>query len=373
MVIAVNTRLLLSSRMEGIARYTYEVLQRMVEAHPEDQFLFLFDRPYDQRFIFGDNVKAIVVRPVTRHPVLWYLWLEWSIPRVLKKYQADVFLSMDTYMSLSTPTPTVLVTHDIAYRHYPKHLSYSIRKYYQHYFPKFHKAARRLLAVSAFTADDVAEAYGLDRSKIEVAHNAVPSDFQSPSSIDKGLIRKQYAEGHRFFVYLGSLHPRKNIVGLIRAFEDFRQKAKKDFKLLLIGRMAWNTEEIQRALSQSEWKEDIIHLSNIGEEAKDIVSAAEAMVYISLFEGFGIPILEAMTMGVPVITSNVSSMPEVAGDAALLVNPKDPKAVSQAMLRMVEEEGLRDKLIDKGLERVKAYDWDETAKKVYAACREALT
>lgn len=372
MVIAVNTRLFVSSRLEGVARYEYEVLKTMVADHPEDQFIFFFDRPYDSSFVFADNVKPVIVRPVTRHPILWYLWLEWAIPRALKKYKADVFLSMDTFMSLSTSVPNVMVSHDIAYAHYPHHISFFDRQFYEHYFPKFHKAAKKLVAVSSFTADDIAEEYGIDRSEIAVAYNAVPRDFTNSVEVSAEQIRKQYTDGEKFFVYLGSLHPRKNIVNLIKGYEAYRQNNVSTRKLVLIGRLAWNTQEIEVALQRSKYKKDIIHLSNIGKEAKDIVAASEAMVYVSLFEGFGIPILEAMASGVPVITSNVSSMPEVAGDAALLVNPKSPKDIGGAMSRIINEPGLRNKLIEKGKIRVNYFNWQDSADTIYRLCQEAI-
>lgn len=372
MRLAVNTRLLLSHRMEGIARYTYENLKRMVKDHPDDQFVFLFDRPFDPKMIFGPNVEGVVLRPPARHPILYYLWFEWAIPHYLRKNPVDVFLSMDTFMSLSAKVPSVLVTHDIAYKHFPSHMSWVDLMYYKIYFPKYHRAARELVAVSQFTADDVAKAYKLDTKKITVAHNAVPDGFRPLSPYQIKAVRDQYSNGRPYFVYLGSLHPRKNIVRLIEAYNLFRDKRpEQDHALVLIGRMAWKTQEIKRAIENSPYKKDIIHLSNIGDEAKEIVAAATAMVYVSLFEGFGIPILEAMSAEVPVITSEVSSMPEVAGHAAILVDPHDPHSISSAMTYLVDHPESRKHMIESGNRQLASFSWEESANTIYQACRRA--
>ncbi len=117
--IAVNTRLLLPDKMEGIGYFAYETLLRITRAHPDVEFHFLFDRPYDSSFIFSDNVKPVVLFPPARHPFLWYWWFEWSVAGYLKKNKFDLFLSPDGYCSLSSDTPTLAIQHDIAFEHYP--------------------------------------------------------------------------------------------------------------------------------------------------------------------------------------------------------------------------------------------------------------
>ncbi|MFN3342698.1 MAG: hypothetical protein ACK40M_08385, partial [Flavobacteriales bacterium] len=122
MRIAVNTRFLLPGKMEGFGWYSYETLRRIVVAHPEHEFIFLFDRPFDRRFVFASNVIPIVIGPQARHPFLFWIWLEVSVKRALKKYKADVFVSPDGYLSLGTAVPSVAVIHDLNFEHYPKDL-----------------------------------------------------------------------------------------------------------------------------------------------------------------------------------------------------------------------------------------------------------
>ena len=148
--IAVNTRLLIKNKLEGIGWFSYETLKRITRAHPEHQFYFLFDRPFDESFVFGSNVTPIVIRPQARHPILFYLWFEKSIPRALKKINPDLFMSTDGYLSLSTTTPSLPVIHDLNFEHYPEQLPFLVRKYYKHYFPRFARKAARIATVSEF-------------------------------------------------------------------------------------------------------------------------------------------------------------------------------------------------------------------------------
>jgi len=366
MNIAVNTRELLKGRIEGIGRYINETTKRLVLNHPDDQFFFFFDRPYDKSFIFADNITPIVVHPQARHPLLWYLWFEWSIPYYLKKHKIDVFYSGDTYLSMKTDVPTLIVCHDIAYKHYPLHLRKSHRKYYENNFPKFHHKAQHIVAVSEFTRQDIIKTYSLDPKKVTVGHNATPTGFAPLAENEKENIKKELTDGNPFFIYVGSLHPRKNVVNLIKAFDIFKETQNTNHKLVLVGRLAWKNEALKDVYSATKYRDDIIltgHISN--EKLPKYLASADALTYVSVFEGFGIPILEGMASGTPVITSNVSSMPEVSGDAALLIDPHDPQSIADGMQKVVEEASLRNVLIEKGYQRIQKFSWDTTAHHIY--------
>ena len=137
MKIAVNARFLLKGKLEGIGWFTHEVLKRVVQNHPEHEFIFIFDRPYHEDFIYGKNVTPIVVPPPARHPILWYIWFEWSVKLVLKKHKPDLFISTDGFLSLSTKVPQLLVIHDLAFEHFPEHLPFKFRYYLRKFTPKF--------------------------------------------------------------------------------------------------------------------------------------------------------------------------------------------------------------------------------------------
>lgn len=371
MKIAINTRFLLPGPMEGLGRYTYEVARRLVQAHPEHEFLFFFDRPYDKRFLFDKNVQAVVLPPPARHPVLWYIWFEYSVRRALKKYQPDVFFSPDGYLSLRARTPTVMVVHDLAFEHFPEAIPFLVRHFYKFYSPRYCRRADHLLAVSEYTRKDIQKQYGIAEDRITTCGNGCRNGFSPLPETERQLARQQYAEGRPYFLYVGAVHPRKNTHRLIEAFSLFKQKTGAPIKLLLAGRFAWQTGPVKEAFDVSAFQKDIHFLGFVpDEELPRLMGAAFSFVYPSLFEGFGLPLLEAMHCDVPVISSLSSSLPEVAGDAALLVDPMNARQLADALRRLYEEEGLRQNLIEKGKKQRQKFSWDKTAEIAYRSLIE---
>src|ERR1700733_4889976 len=171
MKIAVNTRLLLKNKLEGIGWFSYETLKQMTVQHPEHQFYFVFDRPFDPEFIFSKNITPVVIGPPSRHPVLWYIWFNWSLSRVLKRIRPDLFLSPEGYICLNTNVKTINVMHDIAYEHYPESVPKLVKSYYKYYFPKFAQKAERIATVSQFSKEDIVKLYNIDPDKIKVVYN----------------------------------------------------------------------------------------------------------------------------------------------------------------------------------------------------------
>ncbi len=346
--------------MEGVCRYMHETLSRMVRNHPEHEFVFFFDRSYSEEFVYADNVTPVKVSPPTRHPILWYVWFEWQIPRLLKKYKIDVFYSPDTYNSLQTKVPSLIVSHDIAYAHYPEHIPQKTLSYYKKFFPKFHQHAKAIVAVSESTKQDIIKEYGLEANKIVVGYNACPSDVIPFDESQKKEIRERLTQGRPYFIYVGSIHPRKNVHRLLLAFEKFKEQGNEEYKLLIVGRMAWKTDEFKKILVGMNSRKDVEILSGERQNLLEALAASEGLVYVSLFEGFGIPILEAMKLDVPVISSNCSSMPEAAGQAAILIDPNNVEAISEAMTAFTDTK-LREKYIQKGREQLLKFDWEKTA------------
>jgi len=366
MRIAVNTRLLLKGKLEGIGWFTYQTLERIVKAHPEHEFFFFFDRTYDSQFVFAPNVKPIVVHPQARHPVLFYLWFEWSLPHLLRKYKIDLFLSPDSQMSLSTKVPTCLVIHDLAFEHYPEHFKLSHKLYWRHYTPLFAKKAKRIATVSTYSKEDISKTYGIAPDKIDVVYNGAHKEYHPLEFETRETIKKQYAQGCEYFVFAGALHPRKNIVNLLKAFILFKKRQYTNMKLVIVGRPAWKYEEVEEMRAEMPYREDVMWVGYMNvDELSKVIGAAYAMVYASFFEGFGIPILEALQCEVPAIVSNTSSMPEVAGDAALLVDPNDPQDIADKMHLLYKDENLRKRLIDNARVQASKFAWDATAGKLW--------
>ncbi len=370
MIIAVNTRFLMKDRLEGIGRFTYEIVKRMVVDHPEDQFYFLFDRAFDESFIFAENVFPIVVNPPARHPILWYMWFEMAVPKVLKKIKADVFLSPDSYCSLATDVKTAMVLHDIGFEHFPEQIPFIARKYYRYFTPKYAKKADHIIAVSEFTKNDVASYYKINSKKISVVYNAGIDLFVKRTTGEISKIKNEHSKGVDYFFYLGAIHERKNVHGLIKAFSKFKEKTDSKIKLLFAGRFLWEVGEIKSAFDESHYKKDIQFLDFVSDEkAAELMSGAKAFVFPSFYEGFGIPIVEAMKCGIPIITSTASALPEIAGDAAILIDPNSVDELASAMKKVAEDKSLIEELSKKSQERAKVFSWDKSAKQVYTVLK----
>jgi glycosyltransferase involved in cell wall biosynthesis len=364
--IIVNTRFLLPDKLEGIGWFTYEVLKRWVKWHPEHEFIFVFDRKFDEQFVFGTNVTPLTVFPQARHPLLFYWWFEWSLPAVFRKHKPDVFVSPDGFLSLSTDIPTLLVIHDIAWKHFPDQIPWSHRKHYENFMPRFAKKATRIATVSDYSKKDIIDFLNIPEEKIDVVYDGSNEAFLPLSLEEKVKIEDKYSQGCPYFLYVGSIHPRKNVTRLLQAFEQFKSKSSNTLKLVLAGRIAWQSGEIASVLASMQHKDDVIFLGYTApEELHKIVASAFALTYVSLFEGFGIPILEAMYCDVPSITSSTSSMPEVAGNAGLLADPYSVDSICLQMLRLYNERGLRESLVQLGKEQRLKFSWDLTAEKMW--------
>jgi len=373
MVIAVNTRLLIKGKLEGIGWFTLETLKRITVNHPEHQFIFIFDRPFHQDYVFSDNVTPVVIGPPTRHPFLWYLWFELQVPKVLKKYNADLFLSPDGYLSLNTKVPQLAVIHDINFVHRPKDLPWLKAKYYNRFFPKFAKIARRIATVSFYSKEDITRSFRVDYDKIDVVYDGINQVFEPISDQEKKAIREKYTGGTEYFMFIGALHPRKNVDGLLKAFDAFKHYKENDIKLVVVGGQMHKTGDIFETYENMRFKDDVIFTGRVStDELHHILGAAMALTFVPFFEGFGIPVVEAMSAGVPVICSNTTSIPEVGGNAVLYADPLKIDQISNAMTQMANEPGLRKELIEKGFVQKKKFSWDETARLLWMSVERAL-
>lgn len=366
MKIAVNARILQAGNLEGVGWYIYELCRRWVQNHPSDDFIMIYDRPQEAYPITGHNVTSVVIAPQARHFFSFWYWFDVQIPKVLRKYGVELFFSPDNFLSLRTSVPTVLTTHDIAHFHYPQQVAWMHRPYYQIFIPHFLKKAQHIISVSEHGKLDLVTHYQVPPAKISVVPNGTRSIFQPLSEVEKSQVKAEFSQGQEYFFFLGAIHPRKNMLGLLRAYEQFREKSEAPVKLIIAGKLAWQVAEIKKLHTASAYRDDILFLGYVPEEiAAQLMAAALALTYLSFFEGFGLPVLEALCTDTPVITSNTSSLPEVAGDAALLVDPHDTEAIANAMLRIWQEPELRKDLIEKGQKQRQQFSWDEAATAIY--------
>ena len=372
MNIAINTRFLLPNKMEGFGWYTYEITKRIVINHPEHTFYFFFDRKYDKQFIFSKNVIPIVLNPPARHPILFYFWFEFSVAKALKKHKIDLFFSPDGYLSLRSKIPQIAVIHDINFEHYPNDIPKFASKYLRCFFPKFARKATKIITVSNYSKQDICKTYNIDTNKVVAIWNAASDLYRPVNESEKVLVKNKYSNGNSYFLFVGSLHPRKNIQRLLEAYQFFLQKYPNSYDLVIVGDVLWkNVKEnfkIENSLKAN------IHFSGHLklEDLVKVTASATCLTYIPYFEGFGIPLVEAMKCGVPIISGNLTSLPEVVGDAALLVNPFSSVEVFEAMEKIYKEENLRENLKQFSLDRSQLFSWDSSAKKVWEVLEHYL-
>ncbi len=364
--VAVNTRLLLKGRLEGLGTFKHEVLRRLVAAHPEVEFHFIFDRPYDNDFIYGPNVVPHVIGPQARHPFLFITWFERRIPGLLNKIKPDVFFSPDGYLSTRTSIPQVPVIHDINFFHYPSYFPFWVRWHFNTYFPQFAKKAEKIITISEFSKSDISKNYRIDPSKIEVVYNGVEESDLNYDQEAIDLITGRYTKAP-YFIFIGALYPRKNLINQLMAFDQFKTETGSNIKFLIVGKSYPESDSIFEAFQQFKHKTDVIFTGRIEprENVDKLLAGALACSYVSTFEGFGLPILEAMRAGTPVITSNTTALPEVAGEAAILCDPKSISQIKEAYIKIASDVNLRRTLAEKGKHQMRKFSWDDTTKRVW--------
>ncbi len=374
MRIAVNVRFLIKDKFEGVGWYTYEIISRIVRKHPEHEFLFIHDRPLAPEYIFADNVRSIKTWLPSRHPILWYFWFEHAIPRILAREKADLFLSFDGHLSVKTDVPSIYVLHDLAYLHYPNEIPNTVLQFYKKYIPQYVAKAAHIISVSEHGAQDLQQQFPkVQKQNISVVGNGCRQIFQALSSEDKKATRIKHSNGKPYLFFVGAVQPRKNIRRIIEAF-DYVAKEFPDTQLLIAGRHAWKTDTIKEAYEASTYKDNIQFLGFVEDsELAKLMASTEALVYPSLFEGFGVPVLEAMHCDVPVISSKGSSMAEVVGEAGLLVDPTSVEQLGAAMRTVIADKNLAQQLIAKGQIQRQKFSWDIAADKMYTVIENMLS
>jgi glycosyltransferase involved in cell wall biosynthesis len=370
--IAISARMLKKIPDDGISRFTFEVVTRLIADHPEHSFALISDRKMESDS-FPENTEIHFLPPRARHPFQWYLWHEWQLPQLLKKTGAGLFISPDGIVPLRSPIPSISVIHDISFYHRPGDVPFLTSHYYRYFFRKFALKAAGIVTVSHFCRDDISSFFNISPGKIEVAWNGV-SEYFSPAGREESFaFRQNLTGGVPYFLFVGNFSPRKNIPGLIKAYNLFRKSTGLNHKLVLTGGRLFLNSETDRLIRNSEWKDDIILTGpKRHEELRMLYSSASALVFTPWFEGFGIPAAEAMRCGTPAILSDTTSLPEIGGNAALFANPGKPEDIAIAMTRIANDKELCSSLSSAGLEQSMKFTWDNTARCVWRSVEKAI-
>ena len=362
MTVAINCWILRNKKLDGIGYFTVNAVAKLIKAHPEVQFKILCDKKFTEDYFDFANVTKHKIFPALRHPLLYVFYMEVVLPFFLRKHKPDVMVSADGYLSLSSSCKQIPIIYDINFEHKPGDIKLKNRIYFKFFFKRFARKAKRIATISEYSKKDIADYYKLDSSTIDNVSCGINSNFSPLDEQQISEVKNKWSGGKPYYFFVGSMHPRKNIKRLIDAFNLFKQKTGSNFKLILAGSILWSKTEIEDSYTNSPYKEDIIFTGRLSDEdLQKMLGAAYALSFVPIFEGFGLPIVEAFQSGVPVICSNVTSMPEVAGNAALMVDPFSIDSIAEGMVTLSKNNELRNQLIAKGHIQKQLFSWSRTA------------
>ena len=354
MLIGINAAAAFKQPRTGVEEYTYQLIKHlaMLEESRKHRFLLYSQNKDNFDFSLPDNFE---VRQL-KWP--WIMWTQTRLSFEMLKNQLDVLFIPVHVLPLVHPKNSIVALHGLEYEYEPKMYPLGHLKYLRWSTKYALKNARKIIAVSENTKKDLIGLYNGNPEKIEVVHHGV--DNQKVGSGAPHLLGvrlpKKLPTNSPYILYIGRLETKKNIQGLIRAFELLKKKYQVSHQLILVGPKGYGSDKIR-------FKKDVIEKGYISEREKtQLLQKADMFVLPSFYEGFGMPLLEAQAAGCPVITSNVSSMPEVAGEGAILVEPRNVEEICQAMYKVISDKDLRKRLVNQGYQNVKKFSWRKCAR-----------
>lgn len=366
MRIGVDTRLMYY-QPAGISRYTWHLLQALAELDTDDEFvIFQHSKHRTPLFQQPNFRRATLFAPVHHRLEQPMLALE------LLRFRLDLLHSTDFIPPLYSPVKSVITVHDLAFLHYPHFLTTVSAEYYGQ-IDKAVAHAAHIIVPSDFTRQDLIAQLGAAADKVTTIHEAANPMFKPlPLDATRREVGTRYGLPDRFILCVGTIEPRKNIDGLLHAFAHLRDKyAPGDVVLALAGSKGWlydETLDLVKQLNLAPWVKFLGRVPD--EELHKLYVAARCHIHPAHYEGFGLPPLEAMACGTPTIVSNISSLPEVVGDAALLVDPRDPEEMAVAMQRLLRDDDLHAELREKGLQRARVFSWERAARRTLDVYRK---
>jgi glycosyltransferase involved in cell wall biosynthesis len=373
--IVIDARPAVSARMTGIGHYARELIQRLPEVDPATTYVawYLNIRRLPRPWRWGRRFfprRPNLIERWTPFPARWFLKtsIRWELPRLEWLTRFDVLFAPNFLPPPTRSRRLVLTIHDLAFRLFPETASPGIRRWLEQLDRALRQAAE-VIVVSEATRRDLLELYPVDPERVTVVHHGIDRDgFRPARSEDVEEVRRRYGIDGPYLLFVGGLEPRKNLPTLVRAWSGLPDEARPRL-VIAGGSVPWNPagriglEEALAAVPPRA-RRGVVRTGYLHHQDRvALYTGAEALVFPSRYEGFGLPVLEAMSCGTPVLTSNVSALPEVAGDAAVLVDPLDESAIADAIRRILEDRTLRDRLRDAGRARAAAFTWEETARR----------
>ncbi len=350
----------------GIGQYIVRLIQALAKIDRTDQFIIFKSRKDQSRILSQANFHREDLWTPSHHR-----FERWALSAELLPFKLDVLHSPDFIPPSRTRFPSVITVHDLAFLLYPRFLTRQSARYYG----QVDLAARQadhIIAVSESTKRDTIRLLGVPEEKITVIYEAAHPVFVPTADQNKlTQIRAQYNLPADFILFVGTIEPRKNLPTLLRAFRRLRDNYKSEAILAIAGNRGWLADDVDKIISELKLGDTVRFLGGVhNEELVYLYNAAQVFVFPSFYEGFGLPPLEAMACGTPVIVSNVSSLPEVVGDAGMLINPEDVEGLTVAMWRVLSDEKLRREMSQKGLKRAQIFSWERAARETLDVYRK---
>lgn len=354
----------------GISRYTGHLLQAMAELDTEDEFIVFQHRKHKTPLIQAPNFRrATLVSPV-HHRVEQY-----ALAAELYRFRLDLLHSTDFIPALYSPHKSVITVHDLAFLHYPHFLTTESAEYYS-LIDRAVVRANHIIVPSEHTRQDLIGQLGSPADKVSVIYEAAnPSFVPLPIAETRREITAKYGIPETYIFSVGTIEPRKNITGLLQAFACLRDKygLAQPVGLAIAGSKGWLYEETLETVRTLKLNDSVFFLGRVSDsDLHKLYVGARCHVHPAYYEGFGLPPLEAMACGTPTIVSNVSSLPEVVGDAALLVNPRDTEEIAVAMHRLLTDDDLHAEMSEKGLQRAHTFSWEKAARRTLEVYRQVV-
>jgi glycosyltransferase involved in cell wall biosynthesis len=358
----------------GIGTYVRNLVGQLAKRDGNDRYVLICGRD-DAGYVrgLGDRFE-----PLVEGAGNYTLAEQFSIPVALRRARVDLFHAPHYVVSPLTSCPTVVTIHDCIHLRFPQYLPNRAAHLYAKGMMRLAaRRAQRILTVSQASKDDILRYLKVPASKVEVIYNALDERLATPpAEADITRVRERYQLRSSFVLYAGNIKPHKNVDRLIEAFAILRKGRRDDIKLLIIGDEISKYPNLRRLVHRYQLHQHVRFFGFVPDETLAVLyRLAAVFVFPSLFEGFGLPPLEAMASGTPVVTSNVSSLPEVVGDAAVLIDPMNASAIADAMRRVLDDPALRADLIRRGCQRVKAFSWERSVarvREVYAEVAQPL-
>jgi glycosyltransferase involved in cell wall biosynthesis len=301
------------------------------------------------------------------------LWEQSLQRRVLARLQPQLYHALAFVSPPQLSMPSVVTVYDLSFIHYPQALGRARRWYLETFTPRSCQQAQRIIAISRSTAQDVSQTFGIAPDKISVAVPGVDPRFSPLPAKQVQAFRAQQGLPERFFLHLGTLEPRKNLVLLIQAYADLPAQVRHHTPLILAGGRGWDYDPIFQAIERYGLQDQVRYVGYVNSADLPLwYNAALALVYPSLFEGWGLPVVEAMACGCPIIVSDSASLPEAAGQAGLCLPAHDQAAWSAALRRASDDSQWRAGSRQDGLQRARQFTWQQTAQATLTAYREVL-